>query len=90
MLEAELAFLSNVQDLCACVERFVHSVVNHMLEVHGEELEAYRRGDKGGSEVLETIRQNAFIRMSYSAAVTVLARNGFQVNTQMNKPFILN
>ncbi|KAL1459495.1 hypothetical protein WDU94_011470 [Cyamophila willieti] len=81
MLEAELAFLSDIQHVCNPIEHFVKSMVGHMLEKHGEEMEAYRKVCQVDNiKDLETIRDNPFIRMSYNAAAMVLTRNGFSVN----------
>lgn len=42
MIEAELAFLSNIHDLLSTIEQFIKSIVARMLEEHGEELSNYR------------------------------------------------
>jgi Aspartyl/asparaginyl-tRNA synthetases len=42
MIEAELAFLDNIHDLCNTIEQFIKSVLNRVLESHEEELLTYR------------------------------------------------
>lgn len=83
MVESELAFLSNIHDLLSTIENFVKSVVTQMLNHHGEELMAYRKMNNIESlEDLEWMKDNPFIRMSYSAATTILTKNGFRVNPE--------
>ncbi|XP_026679110.1 probable asparagine--tRNA ligase, mitochondrial [Diaphorina citri] len=81
MIEAELAFLDNIHDLCNTIEQFIKSVLNRVLESHEEELLTYRKLiNLANITDLQCIHDNPFIRMSYSAAVTILTRHGFDVN----------
>ncbi|KAI5703195.1 hypothetical protein M8J75_008840 [Diaphorina citri] len=81
MIEAELAFLDNIHDLCNTIEQFIKSVLNRVLESHEEELLTYRKlSNLANTTDLQCIHDNPFIRMSYSAAVTILTRHGFDVN----------
>ncbi|CAM0135988.1 asparaginyl-tRNA synthetase [Umbelopsis sp. WA50703] len=75
MMEAELAFINNLNQLLDFTEDCIVSTTNYVLENAKEELEFFNRWtDKTLLERLEKTVMKPFIRMTYTEAIEVLQK----------------
>lgn len=76
MIEAEIAFVNDLEDVCPVVERLIKEVITSMLDEYGADIAYYRKLlDLPAIDVLHTITNNRFQIISYENAARVLCDN---------------
>ena len=75
MIEPEMAFCDLAGDMDVA-EAMVKAVIEHVMEVCADELNFLNQFvDKGLLERLENVKNNAFVRLSYTEAIEILKEN---------------
>ncbi|XP_046395556.1 probable asparagine--tRNA ligase, mitochondrial [Ischnura elegans] len=91
MIEPEIAFVDNLEDILTFMEEFVKNIVSTLLTTAGEDIEfLYRNQNMKSTEHLCNILDRPFCVVTYDEAFDVLTKNSHKLKTPPRKVDGLN
>ncbi|GFT06293.1 probable asparagine--tRNA ligase, mitochondrial, partial [Nephila pilipes] len=75
MIEAEISFIENVDDLITLVEKCVKKIIESIVDSCPEEINFLSKDLKKHDQYVKNLTSKSFVKMSYKDAITVLQSN---------------
>lgn len=86
MLEAEVAFLHDIEQLLQIIEKLIKTVTKNVLDSCEEEIINYRRSiDVRNNDILSQIINKPYRVMDFDEACSILRDNGDRLNQPINE-----